>query len=48
VPLDSLWFVGLEGSWVDIVLQTTVTAKIMYFGLCECYCLVSAKLHGVM
>jgi len=48
VPLDGSCFVGLEGSWVDIGSQTAVTAKIMYFGLCECHCLVSAKLHSVM
>ena len=42
------WFVKLERGSLDIVSQTAVTAKIMYFGLCECHCLVSAKLHGVM
>ena len=42
------WFLGLEESWVDMGSQTEVTAKIMYFGLCEYHCLVSAKLRGVM
>ena len=34
-------FVGLERSWVDAESQTEVLAKIMYFGVCECHCLVS-------
>jgi hypothetical protein len=40
--------VALGGSWVVVRSQTEVTAKMMYFGLCECHYFVSATLHGVM